>query len=473
MNMSSSDSRRPRHTLSVARRTKEPFLKLLGLLLLIYATLGRTGAHIGLSLGLGTGIYIGDLVFLLGLATMIVEGSYDRFFALPVAWPWFLFCVWNAAQTLPYISEYGLVALRDATLWGYSLFAVIISSQLLARPSRFVILLSQFARFSRAFVFFVLVMMPVSIFFPKGALGFAPPVVTEFADNLIGTIGFAACGLVAVPNAWWWAAFIDVFIIGCLGRGALLGSLAAAAVIRLFYPWSLRLSVRAVGVVAGVSLMLCAALMLNLDLGSVNGRAIGPNELLENIAGSFGDTHYKPLEGSLDWRLKMWSAIIDYTVFGSSFWTGKGYGINLQDDARLQVGSRSDPSRSPENSHLDFLARSGVPGFFLWVVLQSTWAVGTLRVLLFARRTRRRRTRGIMTFLLAYWTVSMIHTGTGPILEGPQGAIWFWTIFGGGAAAARMVRRDGDFFERMDFHTAGATSRRAAVSALRSLRQGT
>ena len=174
MNMSSSNSRRPRHTLSVARRTKEPFLKLLGLLLLIYATLGRTGAHIGLSLGLGTGIYIGDLVFLLGLATMIVEGSYDRFFALPVAWPWFFFCVWNAAQTLPYISEYGLVALRDATLWGYSLFAVIISSQLLARPSRFVILLSQFARFSRLFVFFVLVMMPVSIFFPKGALGFAP-----------------------------------------------------------------------------------------------------------------------------------------------------------------------------------------------------------------------------------------------------------------------------------------------------------
>ena len=134
MNTWSPNSSRPWQNPSLARRRNQPFLWLLGLLLLIYATLGRAGAHIGLPLGEGIGIYIGDLVLLFGLATMMVEGGYVRFLALPIALPWFLFFIWNVAQTLPYIPQYGLITLRDGTLWGYSLFAVIISSHLLELP---------------------------------------------------------------------------------------------------------------------------------------------------------------------------------------------------------------------------------------------------------------------------------------------------------------------------------------------------
>ena len=309
-------------------------------------------------------------------------------------------------------------------------------------------------------------MIPVWLLFQKSRPSLEPP-LTTFVEYVIASMAFTACWLVDVPKMWWWAAGADVFVIGCLGRGALLGSIAAGAVVWTFYPWGVRLSVRTVGLIAGGGLMLGAALMLNLNLGLVNGRTVGPSQLLQNIAGSFANTHNQALEGSREWRADMWSAIIDYTVFGSYFWTGKGYGINLQDDAGFQVGGRRDEDRTPENSHLDFLARSGVPGFVLWVVLQSTWAVGILRVLLLARRTGRRRTMGLMTFLLAYWTEFIIHTSTGPLLEGPQGAIWFWTIFGAGAAAARTFRRDPDFFEGIDLRTAGATSRRAAAHAAR------
>jgi hypothetical protein len=54
-----------------------------------------------------------------------------------------------------------------------------------------------------------------------------------------------------------------------------------------------------------------------------------------------------------------------------------------------------------------------------------------------------------MTFILAYWANFLVASAAGPGLEGPFEGIWFWTIFGIGAAAIRILRRDPDFFERI------------------------
>ena len=447
------------------RRHKPPFLRLLSLLLLIYATLGRSGGHIGIPLGGGTGIYIGELVLLFGLAVLMVQRGYERFLALPVAWPWFLFFCWNAAQTLPYLSIYGANAVRDAVTWGYSLFAVIVASQLISHPFGFAILLSWYKRFARVFVFFVAIMAPVSLIFPDGILGFQPPLVGGLLIHATGTMGFVVCGLVSAPPGWWWAFTIGFVFIVCQVRGDLVAFFAAVAVICLLYPWGMRLSIRTVSFIAVLGSILAVMLMLNLNLGVYRDREIGPGQMLQNLVGSFGTAQDETLDGTRKWRIQMWSAIVDYTVFGPYFWTGKGYGINLLNDAGLQVidENNEDPVRSPHNSHLTFLARSGVPGFLLWVALQLTWAFGILRVLFFARRTGRRRTAGLMTFLLSYWIAILVVASTAVVLEGPHDGIWFWAIFGVGAAAAQMVRRDPDFFERMEFRSAVAKSRRAAT----------
>ena len=71
--------------------------------------------------------------------------------------------------------------------------------------------------------------------------------------------------------------------------------------------------------------------------------------------------------------------ILDYTAFGDHFWTGKGYGINLADSDGFQVVWEGSPLRSPHNSHLTFLARSGVPGLALWALLQATVFFSLLR----------------------------------------------------------------------------------------------
>ncbi len=226
-----------------AFRNRHSFLRLLSLLLLIYAALGRGGAHIGVRLSGETGIFIGDLALFFGLAVSTVEGSWHRFFVLPVAWPWFLFFGWHAAQTLPYLSIYGLVALRDGVTWGYSLFAVIVGSQLIAHPSGFAFLLNNYAKFARFYVFFVLIITPVSILnydfsqnWLQGVLatiGFDPPTSEGLLVLVATTAGFVVCGFVSVPVWWWWAFAIEFVAIGSQGRGALMACLAAAGVLWL------------------------------------------------------------------------------------------------------------------------------------------------------------------------------------------------------------------------------------------------
>jgi len=42
---------------------------------------------------------------------------------------------------------------------------------------------------------------------------------------------------------------------------------------------------------------------------------------------------------------------------------------------------------------------------------------------------------------LVVWAAMMVVTSFDPYLEGPQGGIWFWTVFGLGLVVMRMVPR--------------------------------
>jgi hypothetical protein len=430
-------------------------------LLFAYAVLGRAGAHLGLPLGNGGGIYPGELVLLFGGACLVAEGSWSRFVTLAVGRVWLLFVAWNASRTLPYMPRYGVMAIRDGVMWEYSLFAVVVASQILARPSACAILLNRYAAFARFFAYVALIMAPVAILNPGGLLGFPAMEPQSVMPHLAGTTAFVVCGLATAPGAgWWWATAMGVILVGSQGRAVLIGFFAALGVVWLFNPWRLRirLNVRNVGWIAGFGFVLATAMMLNLNFGkSSSGRVIGPNQLLENLESVFAETGTDALDGSRRMRFITWGKIIDYTLFGPYFWTGKGYGINLLDDAGVQVMAKDEIAvlppgvtapREPENSHLTFLARGGVTGLLLWVFLQVVWAGGMLRVVFFAIRTGRRRTVGFMSFLLAYWTYYLVAMDFGPSLEQPHNGIWFWTIFGVGAAAVEIVRRDPDLFER-------------------------
>ena len=63
--------------------------------------------------------------------------------------------------------------------------------------------------------------------------------------------------------------------------------------------------------------------------------------------------------------------IINDTFHGPNFWTGRGFGLNLADEDGFAGNDLrgTAPLRSPHNAHMTLLARAGVPGFFLWLLL--------------------------------------------------------------------------------------------------------
>jgi hypothetical protein len=164
-------------------------------------------------------------------------------------------------------------------------------------------------------------------------------------------------------------------------------------------------------------------------------RELSVQQLGENLQSVIGSTSSSDLEGTRQWRLIWWQRIIDYTVFGPYFWMGKGYGVNLADSDGFQVGTRDEPLRSPHSSHLTFLARSGVPGFVLWVAVQITWASLMFKSYFQARRQEAKVWVGIFAWLMAYWLAFITAAGFDVFLEGPMAGIPFWSLFGVGWGA--------------------------------------
>ena len=170
------------------------------------------------------------------------------------------------------------------------------------------------------------------------------------------------------------------------------------------------------------------------------GRPATLQQMIENVLSIFGPTSDGGLEGSKQFRLAWWGKIVQYTVFGKYFWTGKGFGVNLADADGFQ-SNLDDSLRSPHNTEMTVLARMGVPGLLLWVALQSAFIVGLVRAIVAHRRARDQRIAIVAGLILAYWIAMMIDTSFDPYLEGPQGGIWFWVIFGLGLAVTRLVPR--------------------------------
>jgi hypothetical protein len=90
---------------------------------------------------------------------------------------------------------------------------------------------------------------------------------------------------------------------------------------------------------------------------------------------------------------------------------------------------------------MSVLARMGVPGFLLWILLQAAFALLLLRALLAHRRAGDIQLAAVGAWVLAFWAAIMVNTSFDPYLEGPQGGIWFWALFGLGLVVMRLAPR--------------------------------
>jgi len=428
---------------SLRHRLSGLFLIIMPGLLLGYALFDKAFAYVGVY-----PVYVGEVALLIA-ALHVVAGRPIRLTWLHFSWlHWMLiaFMALGLARTLPYLSRDGIDALRDASLWGYGVFAVALSLAL--RVNHFSRVISLF----RIAIPVFLVWTPVAGLLSR-LYGSELPTVFGSTTSLLtlksGDLGVHLAGIGAflivglswrrlshwIPETLMWVLWmLGVAIVGAANRAAFLAASAAFAG-GLLIPPPARLIWR-----FAVALALAGILVAAIPATDVaNQRTLSIDQIVRNIASIVTDSGAPELESSKAWREQWWNTIVDYTVNGPYFWTGKGFGLNLADDDGFQVDAVGS-LRSPHNSHLTVLARMGVPGLLLWVLLQLGFATSLLWSFLRARRNHADFWCRIDAWLFAYWLAMIVNASFDVYFEGPQGGIWFWSVFGLGLAAIGIQR---------------------------------
>lgn len=412
-------------------------LSLIGILLLGYMLADKGFAHLGVP-----PIYVGEMVLAFSSALFLINPNFRVIFQSRVLWLTGALAAWCILQTVPYLEEFGLDALRDAATYGYAAFAVIIAGSMAETD-----MIERFCRLFDKVVVMAVILFPLGLFFTttttSSADGSVPLVFLKSGDVSVHLAGAAAFRMVALArqattgravNMVFWACWVWSALWTCsVSRGAMLAIMGAIGVLVAFGFARRQVALWLGGI--GIALALLALFSVKVE---TERREISVNQVFENALSVFDrdaiTNNDGDLAGTTEWRLTWWADIVDYVVFGDYFWMGRGFGLSLADADRFQA----DPEgrlRSPHNIHLTFLARAGVPGLALWLATLVLFAVTLIRAAGAMRRRGMANWHRLYIWVLAYWTAAVINATFDVYIEGPQGGIWFWSIMGFGVAA--------------------------------------
>jgi hypothetical protein len=404
-------------------------------------------------------VFIGEVLLFCGLAVAVSAREPARLTQTPIGLLLVAFSLWGFARTVPFLGTYGVDALRDAAVWGYSLFVWVIALAVLQADDCLDTLVSRYDRYGGALLCLMLLAFLATSFLATSLPVWPGTEVTipyvkpgDMCVHAAGALAFILLGG-GRRKGWWIAPALSAFLLGSMyTRGGLLGCAAAACAALVLFPDRRRIITVVAALLLGLT-MVSAVDYLRVRLPN-RQREISSEQLFENLRSVVdSESGERDLDGTREWRLIWWGRIVDYTINGPYFWTGKGYGINLAvSDGIYRSPMETSDLRSPHNSHLTFLARSGVPGAVLWLALQATWAFYILRAFALAKRTGQSAWAKFFAWVFAYWLAFMVNAAFDVALEGPAYAIPFWTIFGlgwGGCLKFEGLGRDPRLFRRL------------------------
>lgn len=417
----------------------------LAFLLVGYAMVGRGFAYLGVP-----PVFLGEVGLALGLAAAAGSGRIRRVLRSPIAWLLLAYMAWGAARTLPYVGVHGVDALRDAVLWGYGVF-VLITAALLLRTGAWDRLVESYRTWLPWLVLYLPFAYAVTELFedrlprlPVSGVPFPDLKPGDVAVHLAGAGAFLLIGLWASRGRsgrrwleWimWGSWLVGFALVASYNRGGMVSVAAAFLLIATLRPSWRWLKIGIAGAV-----FMASVVALDVEFTISERREVSARQLASNVASVVG---YQPageeLLETVEWRKRWWGDIVDYTVRGPYFWTGKGYGLNLAVSDGYAHGQDA-VLRSPHNGHLNVLARSGVPGLALWALLHVVFAASLLRAYLRARRTGEEGWAAVDLWILAVWTAFMVNATFDVFFEGPQGGIWFWCVMGVGLTALELQR---------------------------------
>lgn len=441
------------------RRLGDRWLLFLGICLLGYALAGKGFAYLGVA-----PLYIGEVLLAVGMFAFLITAGWLRVVRMPPAVAAVPLIALGFLGLLSDLPRHGIEAARDAVIWGYAAFALIVASLIVARPERLRTLVARYRQFTTLF----LLLVPVAFLlfrFAREVLPVIPGgnnriIVVKEGDVLVHLAGILAFWM-ADPKRhvrWFWAVLLtlNMAMMGVIDRAGVVSFGAVMIICLLAKPFHGAAWRTIAMMLLGVVILWASA--INIEVPGGKGRSISWDQFVVNFLSTFGSTH-GALESNKEWRLNWWADIVDYTVHGKYFWNGKGFGVNLADDDGYQVHS-SGLLRSPHNVHMTVLARMGVPGAIAWALLHGTWLYCVARAYLRARWRGEAAWAGLFLFLFAYYAAFMINGSFDVFIEGPMGGIWFWSIFGAGVGALWCYRNrrdlfaDGELYDR-DEHDGG------------------
>jgi hypothetical protein len=426
-------------------RAGDAYLVLLSGVLLGYAMLGKGFAYLGLP-----PLYIGEIAFLTGI---VIFWRSRCFASVLTTLPALLLAAtmaWVLLQTLPFVGDYGFDALRDSVVVVYGGFAFILIALLLEDHRRINAILRYYHRFLDIYV-----PMSASILLFQRYMGEYIPDIPgtnipllwispgDPAVHLCGAIVFALAGLRKVTPVWTLIAFPSLTIVASISRGPLLAGFLPVifAVLMLGKLRQLAQALLIGLLIFGVAYVVEPAFTSYTEAEHSSKRPVSTRQIVENVV-SIVSPSGEQTEGTKEWRLQWWDMIIGDTIFGSHFWTGRGFGLNLGDADGFQDGDHPDlpPLRSPHNVHMTMLARAGVPGAVLWFAFIASWFTMLLQAMRLARRRMQTEWAGLFLFTSCYVMSIIINASFDVGLEGPMQGVWFWCLIGFGIGSVMVYR---------------------------------
>lgn len=406
----------------------------------LYALLGKGFAYLG-----ARPVFVGEVMLALGLCAALLSRRAAVLCGQPLGVILIATAIWGLVRTVPYIGEYGEDALRDAALWGYAGFALAAGTLVLRLPGLIPEAVRRYENFACWYPFLgpLLVLATDSL---RYRLPMWPGTDVTIPDLKNGDLCVHLAGIACLilsglgPRKRTWPLLPVVggaMIAGTASRG---GLVAFAIAVGLVLTLRRRLK-EAAFVLGTVAAAATAFVIIDPHIGIARSqREVSVRQITQNLLSLGSDQTDSDLTGTSRWRVEWWNRILDYTVFGPYFWTGKGYGINLtvSDGIDSYTGTQL---RSPHNSHLTFLARSGVPGLLLWLGLQCSWAGLMLSSRRRAERSGDRGWAAFFTWILGYWGAFIVNAAFDVSLEGPMSGIPFWIIFGLGWGGSTLFKR--------------------------------
>ena len=434
----------PRRAMDRAHTKARPtdyYARLLVMLLTGLAIGGKGIAYLGFP-----PIYITEIVLALGLLAWLGTGCLLGSVATTPGLILLGMMLLAAGRTIPYLSTYGVNALRDSVLVFYGLFALLVTGLLLESPGRLLDCLRYLRWFTGIYVF-----AGPAVFLLQSLFGVPQlPVWSARVPDLLRPdemgVHLSACAVLAllgfrrVRLPWLIALLFGAALVGSQSRGGLLAFLLPVAFALPFSRYRRQVAAIALAalVVLGIGYAANVGLPKRHSTAVNNERALTVREAVDNVI-SMVASGQSEQNNTKDWREEWWSKIIGYTIHGPYFWTGKGFGINLAKSDGFVAGSNEvAPLRAPHSGHLDILAREGVPGLALWVLFLFSWLGTILRAAGRASRNGHPEWRNLLVFTACYWLASLIDASFDVALEGPMIGVWFWCQTGFGIAIASI-----------------------------------